>query len=62
MTALIFHLYFQMSVSPFFRILNALYTFTNYYKNSMMVNLCFTDPACISIGDGCYLAEQSCKR
>lgn len=28
----------------------------------MMINLCITDPACISIGDGCFLAEQSCKR
>lgn len=28
----------------------------------MMINLCFTDPACIYIGDGCFLAEQSCKR
>lgn len=28
----------------------------------MKINLCFTDPACTSIGNGCFLAEESCKR
>lgn len=28
----------------------------------LYIYLYFTDPACISLGYGCFLAEQSCKR